>query len=87
MKQLRIYIIQHASKNDDFLFPVLQPQPADMSSFHVSRPSRADGSWLPPRFKSPIMRLDVFLDEDIPEFPFAKTQDVPSCRASTGPFS
>jgi hypothetical protein len=26
------------------------------------------------RFKSPIMRLDVFLDEDIPEFPFAKAK-------------
>ncbi|CAK9075153.1 Uncharacterized protein SCF082_LOCUS36468 [Durusdinium trenchii] len=31
------------------------------------------------QFKSPIMRLDVFLDEDVPEFPFAK---VPSVRAS-----
>mmetsp|Transcript_47239 Transcript_47239/g.102972 ORF Transcript_47239/g.102972 Transcript_47239/m.102972 type:complete len:172 (-) Transcript_47239:69-584(-) len=29
-----------------------------------------------PQFKSPIMRLDVFLDEDIPEFPFAKVKSV-----------
>eukprot|EP00435_Cladocopium_sp_Y103_P063363 s361_g25.t1 len=29
-----------------------------------------------PQFKSPIMRLDVFLDEDIPEFPFPKVKSV-----------
>jgi len=33
-----------------------------------------------PRLKNPIMRLDVFLDEDVPDFPFAKAS-VAECES------
>mmetsp|Transcript_16699 Transcript_16699/g.28409 ORF Transcript_16699/g.28409 Transcript_16699/m.28409 type:complete len:174 (-) Transcript_16699:69-590(-) len=35
-----------------------------------------------PQFKLPIMRLDVFLNEDIPEFPFAKAHEAQGVRAA-----